>query len=151
MARRLKVFTWSDGFHAFTVAASSRPKALEAWGSKQDLFATGLASELSGGPDYEAALASPGDVMERGLAIDVGKIRKAAKPRASKGPTKAEKEMVATLEMKLEALDGDHAQAMTRLDEEAVALKDRRTQAEKDHERARRKIVADLKAARGKL
>ena len=73
MAKRLKVFTWSDGFHAFTVAVSSRPKALEAWGSKQDLFATGLASELSGGPDYEAALAAPGEVIERGLAIDVGK------------------------------------------------------------------------------
>ena len=74
MAAKLKVFTWSDGFHAFTVATSSRPKALEAWGSKQDLFATGLASQLSGGPDYEAALASPGEVVERGLAIDVGKI-----------------------------------------------------------------------------
>ena len=77
MAAKLKVFTWSDGFHAFTVATSSRPKALEAWGSKQDLFATGLASQLSGGPDYEAALASPGEVIERGLAIDVGKIGKA--------------------------------------------------------------------------
>ena len=77
MAARLKVFTWSDGFHAFTVAASSRPKALEAWGSRQDLFATGLASELSGGPDYEAALAAPGEVIQRGQAIDVGKIAKA--------------------------------------------------------------------------
>ncbi len=89
MAKRLKVFTWSDGFHAFTVAVSSRPKALEAWGSKQDLFATGLASELSGGPDYEAALAAPGQVIERGLAIDVGKIRKADGPKKAAGPSKA--------------------------------------------------------------
>lgn len=42
MAARLKLFEWSDGFHTFTVAASSRPKALVAWGSGQDLFATGL-------------------------------------------------------------------------------------------------------------
>jgi len=28
MAVKLNVFTGSDGFHAFTVAASSRPKAL---------------------------------------------------------------------------------------------------------------------------
>ncbi len=25
---KLKVFTWSDGFHAFTVATTSRPRAL---------------------------------------------------------------------------------------------------------------------------
>ena len=85
MVPKLKVFTWSDGFHAFTVAASSRPKALEAWGSKQDLFATGLATQLAGGPDYEAALASPGDVITRGLAIDVGKISK-ARPKKAAGP-----------------------------------------------------------------
>ncbi|MBJ7319248.1 MAG: hypothetical protein JHC96_10650 [Brevundimonas sp.] len=68
MAPRLKVFTWSDGFHAFTVAASSRPKALEAWGAKQDLFATGLASQLSGGPDHDAALAAPGEVIWRSMS-----------------------------------------------------------------------------------
>lgn len=87
MAVKLKVFTWSDGFHAFTVAASSRPKALEAGGSKPDLFATGLASQLTGGPDYDAALASPGEVIERGLAIDVGKISKAER-RSASGPSK---------------------------------------------------------------
>ena len=94
MAKRLKVFTWSDGFHAFTVAASSRPKALQAWGSRQDLFATGLASELDGGPDYEAALAAPGEVIERGLIIDVGEIGKAAAPkkaRAIEVPVKTRK------------------------------------------------------------
>nr|WP_314435032.1 hypothetical protein [uncultured Brevundimonas sp.] len=48
MAPRLKVFRWSDGFHAYSVAVSSRPKALSAWGSGQDLFATGLAAETIG-------------------------------------------------------------------------------------------------------
>ena len=74
MAPRLKVFTWSDGFHPFTVATTSRAKALDAWGSRQDLFATGLASELSGGPDHDAAQASPRVVVERGLAVDIGKL-----------------------------------------------------------------------------
>ncbi len=45
MAPRLKVFEWSDGFHRFTVAAASRPKALAAWGIHQDIFASGLARE----------------------------------------------------------------------------------------------------------
>jgi hypothetical protein len=42
----LKVFSWSDGFHAFTVAASSRPKALAAWGMSRDIFKDGLAHEI---------------------------------------------------------------------------------------------------------
>ena len=43
MAAKLKVFRYSDGFHAWTVAASSRPKALAAWGVKRDLFKDGSA------------------------------------------------------------------------------------------------------------
>src|SRR5665213_1141269 len=32
MARRLKVFTWSDGFHVYTLASPSRAGALRTWG-----------------------------------------------------------------------------------------------------------------------
>lgn len=148
MAPRLKVFTWSDGFHAFSVATSSRPKALEAWGSKQDLFATGLASELSGGPDYEAALASPGEVVERGLTIDVGKISK-AKTKTSAGPSKARREKVAKLETALEALDGDHQAASADLDAKQQALNEQRAALDADHDKQRKRMVADLKKARG--
>ena len=59
MAVKLKVFTWSDGFHTFTMAASSRPKALEAWGTSQDLFRTGLAQAVDEGADRDTALVSP--------------------------------------------------------------------------------------------
>ena len=148
MAPRLKVFTWSDGFHAFSVATSSRPKALEAWGSKQDLFATGLASELSGGPDYEAALASPGEVVERGLTIDIGKISK-AKTKTSAGPSKARREKVAKLETALEALDGDHQAASADLDAKQQALNEQRAALDADHDKQRKRMVADLKKARG--
>lgn len=151
MAPRLKVFTWSDGFHAFTVATSSRPKALEAWGSKQDLFATGLASELSGGPDYDAALASPGDVIERGLTIDIGKITKAPKPKKAKGPTAAQRAKVDALESRLEKLDTDHAEAVAELDAAEAEIQRRRAALERDHDKARSKVASDLKAARSKL
>jgi len=73
MAPKLKVFEWSDGFHRFTVAATSRPKALAAWGIQQDIFASGLAREAPEAEDAEAARARPGVVVERGLAVDVGK------------------------------------------------------------------------------
>lgn len=148
MAKRLKVFTWSDGFHAFTVAASSRPKALEAWGSKQDLFATGLASELSGGTDYEAALAAPGQVIERGLTINVGKIRKAAKPKAAAGPSKARRAKIDRLEAELQTLDVDHQQAMASLEDRRQALQDEQTELERAHAKRRKVLTAALKAAR---
>ena len=150
MAPRLKVFTWSDGFHAFTVAVSSRPKALEAWGSKQDLFATGLASELSGGPDYDAALAAPGEVIQRGMAIDVGKIGKAPKPQKATAGTKAMRARIQALEQEVEALDADHANAMSELDEEATRLEARRADVADQHEKRRKALLSKLKAARAK-
>lgn len=150
MAPKLKVFTWSDGFHAFTVAVSSRPKALEAWGSKQDLFATGLASELSGGPDYDAALAAPGEVIQRGLAIDIGKIAKAPRPPKASAQTRARRARIAALEQEIEALDADHANAMSELDEEAARLEARRAGVVDEHENRREALLSKLKAARAK-
>ena len=59
MAPRIKVFSWSDGFHSWTVATSSRPKALDVWAVERDLFKSGLAHGITDGPEHEAALAEP--------------------------------------------------------------------------------------------
>ncbi|WP_269219045.1 hypothetical protein [Brevundimonas vesicularis] len=147
MAAKLKVFTWSDGFHAFTVATTSRAKALEAWGSKQDLFATGLASQLSGGPDFEAALASPGEVVERGLAIDVGKIGK-AKPARPQGPSKARAAKIEKLQAALADLDERHRAVMADFEEQQAALSQARQEADATYEADRKSLAADLKKAR---
>jgi len=147
MAAKLKVFTWSDGFHAFTVATSSRPKALEAWGSKQDLFATGLASQLSGGPDYEAALASPGEVVERGLAIDVGKIGK-AKPAKPRGPFRAKAARIEKLKTALADLDERRQAEMANFEERQAALNQARQEAETTYEAERKSLAAALKKAK---
>ena len=147
MAAKLKVFTWSDGFHAFTVATTSRPKALEAWGSKQDLFATGLASQLTGGPDYEAALASPGEVIERGLTIDVGKIGK-AKPAKPPGPSSAKAAKIEKLKTALADLDERRQAEMADFEERQAALNQARQEAEATYEADRKSLAADLKKAR---
>jgi hypothetical protein len=147
MAAKLKVFTWSDGFHAFTVATTSRPKALEAWGSKQDLFATGLASQLSGGPDYEAALASPGEVIERGLAIDVGKIGK-AKPAKPRGPSKAKAAKIEKLQAALADLDERHQAVRADFEEQQAMLNQARQEAEVTYEAERKSLAAALKKAK---
>ena len=65
LAAPLKVFEWSDGVHTYTVAVSSRAKALAAWGVRQDLFASGTAREHAESPDAEAARAHPGQIVKR--------------------------------------------------------------------------------------
>ncbi|WP_312406398.1 hypothetical protein [Brevundimonas sp.] len=148
MAAKLKVFTWSDGFHAFTVATTSRPKALEAWGSRQDLFATGLARPLTGGPDYDAALAAPGEVVARGLAIDVGKIGKAKRVK-TRGPSKAKAARIEKLDAALADLDQHHQAALADFETRQAALDAARREAEARYAAERQTLSGDLKAARG--
>lgn len=156
MAAKLKVFTWSDGFHAFTVATTSRPKALEAWGSRQDLFASGLARVMTEGPDYDAALASPGEVIERGLTVDIGKVSKAERStgstdgaRKAKAKAKAKaRDRLEALETRLAALDTTHAETVSGLDAALAKIENDRVEAEASYETHRKAIVADLRAAR---
>jgi len=147
---KLKVFTWADGFHAFTVAASSRPKALAAWGIRHDIFKDGLASELASGPDYDAAIQSPGEVIQRGLSIDVGKISKAAKPKAKPVSSKA-RDAVKALEADLETLDRDQAAETAVIDASRTALEAEAKSLAASQDKARKALVAKLKAARAKL
>lgn len=148
MAPRLKVFTWSDGFHAFTVAASSRPKALEAWGVGQDLFKSGLARQIDEGPDHDAALKLPGQVIERGLSIDVGEVTPARKP---KGPSAAARRKMEALEAELAALDERQAQEKAALEEKARAVAEAQARLEKQQARARDALRARLRTAREKI
>ena len=144
MAAKLKVFTWSDGFHAFTVAASSRPKALAAWGVDQDLFKTGLAHEIDQGDDREAALAAPGAVISRGLAVDVGK----AETRKPKPTNEKAKAKLKALEADLIAMDADQAEAMKALDDRLAEMEAERERLTADQDKARRSLVSKIRTAR---
>src|SRR5579872_4228488 len=65
MAAKLKVFLTSDGLTDYYVATSSKPKALAAWGVKQDLFKDGRAEETDDPALTAAALEKPGEVLQR--------------------------------------------------------------------------------------
>src|SRR5258708_13215630 len=65
MAAKLKVFLTSDGLTDYYVATSSKPKALAAWGVKQDLFKDGRAEETDDPVLTAAALEKPGEVLQR--------------------------------------------------------------------------------------
>ena len=148
MAPRLKVFTWSDGFHAFTVAASSRPKALEAWGVAQDLFKSGLARQIEEGPDHAAALKHPGEVVERGLAIDPGEI---APVRKRKAPSRAARDKVAALEADLAALDDAQSAATAALEGQAEAIAEQQAALAKRQKSERERLLKRLRTARDRL
>ncbi len=63
--RKLKTYQASIGFFDLVVAAPSMKAALEAWGSKSNLFHAGLASETEDPAIVAAALAKPGVVLKR--------------------------------------------------------------------------------------
>lgn len=150
---KLKVFTYSDGFHAWTVAASSRPKALAAWGIKRDLFQDGSAKEIDEGPDYAAALAAPGELIERGLAVDIGKVERtrAPRPKPKKGPSAKDRARVEALETELGELDARQAKETAALDARRDALDKEAAALAKKQAKARDAVKAKLKAARAKL
>lgn len=152
MARKLKVFRYSDGFHSWTVAAPSRAKALAAWGVKRDLFREGAAGEIDGGDDYEAALAAPGELIERGLSVDIGKVERTAAPKAKRKPADAKaKARVEALEAELAALDAAQAEERATLEAERTELQKRAAALEARQAKARDELKAKLKAARAKL
>lgn len=148
MAAKLKVFTWSDGFHAYTVAATSRAKALAAWGVTRDLFKDGDASEIASGADHDAALADPGETIKRGLNVDIGKIRTVAKQAA---PKTVDVKRVAALEREVAALEAEHETAVAKLMRERERLDEDETAMRADFEARLEDAHARLKAARKKL
>lgn len=156
MARKLKVFCYSDGFHSWTVAAPSRAKALEAWGVKRDLFKDGSAREIDLGPDREAALAAPGELIERGLSVDIGKVERTRapkpkpKPETPKSDAKA-RAKVEALEAELATLEEAQAEETAALEAEREALERKATALAKRQRKARDDLKARLKAARARL
>jgi hypothetical protein len=112
MARKLKVFSWSDGLHDYTVAATSRAKALEAWDVGRDLFKDGTAREIAEGGARDAALQAPETVVTT-PAGGLGAALKALPAKARRKPSKAETaraETLAALKAQLEGVE-DEAEA----------------------------------------
>jgi hypothetical protein len=144
MARKLKVFSWSDGLHDYAVATTSRAKALEAWDVGRDLFKDGTAKEVGEGAVHDAAVAAPETVITRpagGLGAALKALPKpilrspdkAAVARATKLARLGEelaaldaeaKASEADFEARREALDQQEAQARARFRDRRAELGD---------------------------
>jgi hypothetical protein len=156
MARKLKTFTTSAGFFDLAVAAPSMKAALEAWGSKNNLFQHGFA-KVSEDPKIVAATrAHPGVVLRRPVGsngafgehaelptdLPVGNTTRAsAKPSAKKR------------ELPTKAVDDKMAREAARALEKEQKRRDserRKEEAKQRQERARReRAIAAAEAALG--
>lgn len=153
MAARLKVFVTSDGLTDYVVAASSRPKALAAWGAHQDLFKTGGARETDDAALVKAATAQPGEVLRR-PADSKGVLTRIAKPKPAKpkaGPSKAALRKVEDLERKLDAFGKSRLAAEARLEADRTELDARAERQAQQFDTEAERLRSALKAARDAL
>jgi hypothetical protein len=65
VARKLRTYVTSLGFFDQAIAAPSMKAALEAWGSRSNLFHQGFAREVDDPDIVEATMAKPGVVLRR--------------------------------------------------------------------------------------
>jgi hypothetical protein len=87
---RLKVFRTAIGFHDAYVAAPSRKAALAAWGTDKDLFARGVADEVTDPALMKESLSAPGTVFRQLRAMPADEPEaKPRKTRKAKAPGEA--------------------------------------------------------------
>lgn len=164
MPRKLKVFRTTTGFHDAYVAAPSQKAALEAWGADANLFARGVAEQVTDPKLMAAPLERPGEVIKlsrgdlaaqlKALGPRKAKARKQttpadqgkekARPRTSakpKPPPKRDRVDAADAALK-EAREG-HAAAIAKLEAERASIEARmealRSKQEKEIVRLERK------------
>src|SRR5688572_13662952 len=154
MARKLKTFTTSAGFFDLAVAAPSMKAALEAWGSKNNLFQHGFAKVSEDPKIVAATMAHPGVVLRRPVGstgtfsehaqlptdLPVGKAKHAPAKRSAKRP-----------EPPTKAVDDKTAREAARAFEKQQKRRDserRREEANRQRERERReRAIAAAEAA----
>lgn len=164
MPRKLKVFRTSTGFHDAYVAAPSRKAALEAWGAEADLFARGVAEQVTDEALIAEPLERPGEVIKvsRGdLAAQLkalgprkkgaGKAKPAAKGKAAqsakpKPPPKRDK--IDAAEAALREAQRRHAKETKALEAKREAIERQLEALRAKHEKERTRLERTRDRAR---
>ena len=160
---KLKVFRTPAGFHDAYVAAPSQKAALAAWGVEANLFARGLAEQVTDPALSAAPLAAPGEVIKVARTMadappEPTRRKPAARPGSKARPKPAPKPKPApepkpsrtdldAAEHALANAEKRHAREKAALRREEEALAERRRTLDREHaeERAgldRARIVA---------
>jgi len=169
--RKFKVFRTPIGFHDAYVAAPSRKAALEAWGADSNIFAQGIAEEVTDPALMEEPLARPGEVIRRArgsaeehvAAADSQRLAKKeggsrikedrpSSPRPS--PAKRERgkkpsrEELDTAEEALEKAERKQRKALGAIDDRIQKLERERRDLQRKHERERDELAEEVERAR---
>jgi|SRR6185312_1276546 len=122
--RKLKVFQAQFGFYETVVAASSQAAALRAWGTHQNLFASGEARVTTDDAAIASATAHPETVLKRPIGSKAGyEVDPTSLPEVPDAPKKAA--MTAKSSAKAQpAAPTRPAADRTALDEAEAALRD---------------------------
>lgn len=167
--RKLKVFQAQFGFYDTVVAAPSQPEALRAWGTHQNLFASGQARITEDPQAIEAALAHPQRPLKRAVGSnepfaleatslpvvpDAPRRTPASKTaKAPAGPTArprpaADRSRLDAAEAALQALDARRKTEEAELQREATDLESRKMAAQAAYVAARKAATAKVVLAR---
>ena len=166
--QKLKVFRTPIGFHDAYVAAPSQKAALEAWGADSNIFAQGIAEQVTDPKLMEDALANPGKVIKkvRGSADDhfaelerTPARKKAAKAESqsgdpvvlkpqSKPKPKPSREELDAAEEALEKAEKKQRKALRKIDERVQALERERRELQRRNEAERDKLTDKRDRAR---
>ena len=168
--RKFKVFRTPIGFHDAYVAAPSRKAALEAWGADSNIFAQGIAEEVTDPALMEEPLARPGEVIRRArgsaeehvAAADSqrpakkegGSRIKENRPSLRPSPAKRERrkkpsrEELDAAEEALEKAERKQRKAFGRIDEQIQKLERERRDLQRKHERERDELAEEVERAR---
>jgi len=146
----LKVFRTPIGFHDAYVAAPSQKAALEAWGAEGNLFAQGIAEQVTDPKLMKDALAKPGEIIRkvRGSADEhfaalerVAKRKDKDKPAPRRSSAKTERlpkpsrDELDAAEEAIDAATSRHKSEAKEIDREIEALERRRRDLLRRHER----------------
>ena len=164
--QKLKVFRTPIGFHDAFVAAPSQKAALDAWGADSNIFAQGIAEQVTDPQLMDEPLANPGKVIKRvrGSAdehfaeLDRDPKKKAAKepktgkvvqlkPRSKPKP-KPSRAALDAAEAAIEKADKTQRKKLRKVEDEIRALERRRRELQRKNEAESDELAEKRKRAR---
>jgi len=162
--QKLKVFRTPIGFHDAFVAAPSQKAALEAWGSDSNLFAQGVAEQVTEPALMQVPLDHPGQVVKvlRGTEQEqLAALSKQELPKRKSAPKaeiiarrkrgrKPDRAGVEKAEAALEKLESRQADQMARIDREIRQIEKRRAELQRRHEDERDQAQEKIDEERSK-
>jgi hypothetical protein len=163
--QKLKVFRTPIGFHDAYVAAPSQKAALEAWGADANIFAQGIAEQVTDPKLMEEPLANPGKVIKRVrgstdehfAALDRTARKSKPKPKSEESPKPKSKgkprprpsrDELDAAEQALAKAEKKERKKLAELDEKIRELNRERRDLQRRHEAERDELAGKRDRAR---